>query len=80
MLTDQYQTPPAASLLSPDVTLRDLAVQLDSESIKDLDLEGLLAFQRAANYLAAAQIFLQSNTLLEKPLTADDVKPRLLGA
>ncbi len=34
---------------------------------------------RAANYLTAAQIFLQDNFLLERPLTADDIKPRLLG-
>lgn len=80
MPTDQYQTPPEPSLLDPNTRLSELAVQLDPESIKDLDLEGLLAFQRAANYLAAAQIFLQSNTLLQRPITHDDVKPRLLGA
>lgn len=34
---------------------------------------------RAANYLTAAQIFLQDNFLLERPLTFDDIKPRLLG-
>lgn len=79
MSTDQYQTPPKPSLLDPNVTLSDLDVKLDPNSIRDLDITGLLAFQRAANYLAAAQIFLQSNTLLEKPLTKDDVKPRLLG-
>lgn len=36
-------------------------------------------FRRATNYLTAAQIFLQDNFLLERPLTFDDVKPRLLG-
>lgn len=36
-------------------------------------------YRRATNYLTAAQIFLQDNFLLERPLTADDVKPRLLG-
>lgn len=34
---------------------------------------------RVANYLTAAQIFLQDNFLLERPLTFDDIKPRLLG-
>lgn len=34
---------------------------------------------RLVNYLAAAQIFLRDNFLLERPLTADDIKPRLLG-
>jgi len=36
-------------------------------------------FRRATNYLTAAQIFLQDNFLLERPLTHDDIKPRLLG-
>ena len=36
-------------------------------------------FRRVTNYLTAAQIFLQDNFLLERPLTADDVKPRILG-
>ena len=34
---------------------------------------------RAANYLTAAQIFLHDNFLLEEPLKAEHVKPRLLG-
>ena len=36
-------------------------------------------YMRAVNYLTAAQIFLQDNFLLERPLTVDDIKPRLLG-
>lgn len=36
-------------------------------------------YLRAANFLAAAQIYLQDNVLLERPLRPDDVKPRLLG-
>ena len=36
-------------------------------------------FRRVTNYLTAAQIFLQDNFLLERPLTFDDIKPRLLG-
>lgn len=59
--------------------LGEYAVKLDTESLKDLDITGLLSFQRAANYLAAAQIFLQSDTLLQRALTQDDIKPRLLG-
>ncbi len=34
---------------------------------------------RAANYLAAAQVYLRDNVLLERPLRHEDVKPRLLG-
>ena len=36
-------------------------------------------YLRAANFLTAAQIFLQDNFLMERELTFDDVKPRLLG-
>lgn len=34
---------------------------------------------RLVNYLAAAQIFLKDNFSLDRPLTFDDIKPRLLG-
>jgi xylulose-5-phosphate/fructose-6-phosphate phosphoketolase len=36
-------------------------------------------YMRAVNYLTVAQIFLQDNFLLEKPLAFSDIKPRLLG-
>lgn len=42
-------------------------------------LVSLHRYWQASNYLAAAQIYLQSNPLLKKPLTSDDIKPRLLG-
>lgn len=45
-----------------------------SERISELDLNF-----RAANYLGAAQIYLQSNTLLREPLRPEHIKPRLLG-
>lgn len=34
---------------------------------------------RACNYLTVTQIFLKDNFLLERPLSFDDIKPRLLG-
>ena len=37
------------------------------------------AFVRATNYISAAQIFLQDNFFLARPLTFADIKPRLLG-
>lgn len=37
------------------------------------------AWWRANNYLTVGQIYLKSNPLLERPLVADDIKPRLLG-
>jgi xylulose-5-phosphate/fructose-6-phosphate phosphoketolase len=44
-----------------------------------MDQNAFQQYFRAANYLTAAQIFLQDNFLLERPLTFDDIKPRLLG-
>lgn len=46
---------------------------MDSVS-KDLNL-----YWRAANYLAAAQVYLRDNVLLEEPLKPEHIKPRLLG-
>ena len=37
------------------------------------------AYWRAANYLTVGQIYLKDNPLLERPLTPEDIKPRLLG-
>ncbi|HEY3321973.1 MAG TPA: phosphoketolase family protein [Planctomycetota bacterium] len=43
------------------------------------DIEALKRYQRAVNYLAAAEIYLQGNVLLEEPLRSADIKERLLG-
>src|SRR5688572_14046943 len=42
-------------------------------------LDRLHGWWRAANYLAAGQIYLLDNPLLREPLTLAHVKPRLLG-
>ncbi len=42
-------------------------------------LDHLRLYRRAANYLAAAQVYLRSNALLREPLRAEHIKPRLLG-
>lgn len=42
-------------------------------------LELLKFYQRATNYLSAAQIYLQKNVLLQEPLKSEDIKSRLLG-
>ncbi len=41
--------------------------------------EKILRKIRAANYLTVAQLFLQNNFLLERPLESNDIKSRLLG-
>jgi xylulose-5-phosphate/fructose-6-phosphate phosphoketolase len=43
------------------------------------ELDLLHAYWRAANYLSVGQIYLLDNPLLREPLTAEHVKPRLLG-
>ena len=42
-------------------------------------LQTMHAYWRAANYLSVGQIYLKDNPLLDRPLTLDDIKPRLLG-
>ncbi len=48
-------------------------------NMNDEDLTAIDQYLRAANFLTAAQIFLQDNFLMERDLTFDDVKSRLLG-
>jgi len=43
------------------------------------DLAAVDAWWRAANYLAVAQIYLMDNALLRRPMSEEDIKPRLLG-
>ncbi|MFD6532504.1 phosphoketolase [Streptomyces sp. NPDC060184] len=48
-------------------------------ALDDDELAALDAHWRAANYLAAGQIYLMANPLLEQPLAREHIKPRLLG-
>jgi len=47
--------------------------------LDDEQLDNLIAYWNAANYLTVAQIYLQANPLLREPLRAEHIKPRLLG-
>ena len=51
-----------------------MPVTLSAEETKKLN-----DYWFAANYLTVRQIYLLDNPLLDRPLTADDIKPRLLG-
>ncbi|KAF2278006.1 D-xylulose 5-phosphate/D-fructose 6-phosphate phosphoketolase [Westerdykella ornata] len=62
----------------PDDIL-SLSVKLEKNTQSNHDLESIQAFRRAASYIAAAMIFLKDNVLLDRDLTFDDIKPRLLG-
>lgn len=55
-------------------TLIEKFTPLTKEEIFAMD-----AYFRAANYLAAAQIYLMENPLLHEPLKKQHIKPRLLG-
>ena len=50
-----------------------------NQSLTDAEVQALDAHWRAANYLAVGQIYLLDNPLLQEPLRAEHVKPRLLG-
>src|SRR5712692_5192253 len=60
----------AVSVKQKDITQKPLS----AEAIQKLD-----AYWRAANYLSVGQIYLKDNPLLERPLSPEDIKPRLLG-
>jgi xylulose-5-phosphate/fructose-6-phosphate phosphoketolase len=49
------------------------------EMLSQRELEAMHAYWRAANYLSIGQIYLYDNPLLEKPLSKEHIKPRLLG-
>ncbi|TIC01389.1 phosphoketolase [Wallemia mellicola] len=68
------QLPKELSKLAVDLNIKQVFENEDK-----WNLNGLLAFQRAANFIATSMIFLKSNTLLSRKLSKDDIKPRLLG-
>ncbi|GGW62889.1 phosphoketolase family protein [Streptomyces caelestis] len=58
----------------PEAPRLDNSTQPTDEELRTLD-----AHWRAANYLAAGQIYLLANPLLTEPLRPEHIKPRLLG-
>ncbi|MCW2953648.1 MAG: Phosphoketolase [Conexibacter sp.] len=49
------------------------------ERMDDAELDDVIAYWEAANYLTVAQIYLSENALLREPLRPEHIKPRLLG-
>ncbi|KAK4334960.1 hypothetical protein RTBOTA2_003703 [Rhodotorula toruloides] len=87
-MADNADAPPPPIVPSqyaqhPDAPLSSLPVQLDPKQYTAKypakHLDAIVANWRLACYLGVAQIFLQSNALMQRKLTKDDVKPRLLG-
>jgi xylulose-5-phosphate/fructose-6-phosphate phosphoketolase len=70
--------PPAVASHIPESIL-GLSKEIEKTALSENTNDSLKAFRRAACYIAAAMIFLKDNVLLERDLTFDDVKPRLLG-
>jgi xylulose-5-phosphate/fructose-6-phosphate phosphoketolase len=56
-------------------TLQSLSTTPLSQEV----LEKMDAYWRAANYLTVGQIYLKDNPLLDRALSIEDIKPRLLG-
>ena len=59
--------------------MSDAAVIETMRPLSEDESRGVDAWWRAANYLAAGQIYLLDNPLLREPLRLEHVKPRLLG-
>jgi xylulose-5-phosphate/fructose-6-phosphate phosphoketolase len=55
------------------------ALRPTAEPLSDDELRLIDAWWRAANYVSVGQIYLLDNPLLREPLTAEHIKPRLLG-
>jgi xylulose-5-phosphate/fructose-6-phosphate phosphoketolase len=54
-------------------------LEYDKSKLEGKELLTIERYQRAVNYLAAAQIYLKANVLLEEPLRPEHIKDRLLG-
>ena len=65
---------PASKKSAAKPASRPSGSHLDQQELDLMD-----AYWRAANYLSVGQIYLRDNPLLRRPLTRDDIKPRLLG-
>jgi xylulose-5-phosphate/fructose-6-phosphate phosphoketolase len=62
-----------------EATRTETAEPAEKSPLSQEQLTKIDAYWRAANYLSVGQIYLKDNPLLRRPLTLDDVKPRLLG-
>jgi xylulose-5-phosphate/fructose-6-phosphate phosphoketolase len=75
-----YRAPGDGALGKKQAVEGDLEPEaIGMSSIDPAVLAQMDAYWRAANYLSVGQIYLKDNPLLERPLSSDDIKPRLLG-
>lgn len=66
-------TTPLPPITGPDISVEEVRKGHHEE------LEAIALYRRAANYLAATQIYLKDNVLLRDPLQPAHIKDRLLG-
>lgn len=67
---------------TPTSQLPTLGSHISVEQVRqdhNAELDAIARYCRVTDYLAAAQIYLKDNFLLEQPLKPDDIKDRLLG-
>jgi len=77
-LLAQSNPPPEPSHLPKE--LASLKVELDyKNALSAQELNAIELFCKAGDFLAASMLFLKSNTLLERKVTKEDVKRRILG-
>ncbi|KAI0321766.1 XFP N-terminal domain-containing protein [Amylostereum chailletii] len=77
--TISQPNPPADPSRLPDSIL-DLRVHLDLQNaLSREELTAIGDFRRAADYIAAAMIFLKDNAMLDRKVSKEDIKTRLLG-
>ena len=61
------------SYISPKISVEQI------RKAQGAELDAIARYRRVTNYLAAAQIYLKTNVLLEEPLKPEHIKDRLLG-
>jgi xylulose-5-phosphate/fructose-6-phosphate phosphoketolase len=71
---------PRPASLNFRIPSSNIHVNLESANVlTPEELQAITKFRRAADYIAAAMIFLKDNVLLEREIKPEDIKPRLLG-
>ncbi len=56
-----------------------MSVNKKNKALSGNELDKMIAYWNAANYLSVGQIYLLDNPLLKEPLKLEHIKPRLLG-
>ncbi len=77
--TPEFVFDPTISSAVPAGSANPPTPSCDQRPLTDEQLDLMQRYWEASNYLTIGQIYLRENPLLREPLTADHIKPRLLG-